>query len=134
MNAAQRRTVRGLALIASGGAILLLGALFIEVMAINSGGNATISEAFWRLWAQQPWVVLVASHLVVGPACFLAGHFFAQSGVVYAALRAGVNLDAALILAVEARASYRNWLLAERGAPETVTINAGYVRALDLEG
>lgn len=132
MNQAQRRTVRGLSILAAGGAILLLGALFIEVMAINAGGHATISEAFWRLWASQPWVVLVSSHLVVAPACFLAGHFFAQSAVVYAALRAGVDLEAALLLALEARASYR--LAKETGngrEPLTVMVAPSYVHALD---
>lgn len=132
MNPAQRRTVRGLALIAVGGAVLLCGALFIEVMALDSGGNATISEAFWRLWAQQPWVVLLASHALVAPAAFLAGHFFAQSKIVYEAVRAGVNLEAALLLALEARASYR--LAKETGngrEPLTVMVAPSLVHALD---
>lgn len=133
MNPQQKRTVKGLALISVGGALLLVAALFVELVAIGSGGNATISEAFWRLWASQPWVVLIVSWTLLGPAAFLAGHFFAQSRVVYDAARAGVGLDAALRLALEARSSYR--LAKETGngkEPLTVMVSPAFVRDLEV--
>lgn len=131
MNSQQKRTAKGLALIAAGGFLLLLAALFVELVAIGSGGNATISDAFWRLWDEQPWVVLLVSHLLLGPCWFLAGHFFAQSKVVYEAIRCRVDLDAALHLALEARSSLR---IAQHGAgtePAWVTVGAQLVKALE---
>lgn len=131
MNEQQKRTVRGLALLGLGGFALLVGALVLEIVAVKSGGNSTISEALWSLWASQPWVILIASHALLGPAWYLAGHFTAQSAVVYEAIRRGINLDAALLLASESLASYR--LAKETGngrEPMTVMVSPEFVRML----
>lgn len=103
MNAAQKRTARGLALVALGGVALLFVALVIELMAVGADQNATISEALWRVWAAQPWVIFVVSHSLAAPFWWLMGHFTGQSRVVYDAIREGVDLDAALREAVERR-------------------------------
>jgi hypothetical protein len=132
VNANQKRTARGLAVLGIGGLLLAAGALVLELLAVQSGGNATISEALWRVWADQPWIVLVATHSVAGPAWWLFGHFTGQSRVVYDAIRAGVDLDAALDLAIEARAAYR--LQKRQGNerdPLTVFLSPEFVKALD---
>ena len=97
----------------------------LEILAVKSGGNSTISEALWRLWAEQPWVILIASHALLGPAWYLAGHFTSQSATVYEAIRRGINLDAALLLASEALASYRLAKTTGNGQePLTVTFSS----------
>lgn len=132
MNSQQRRTVRGLAAIGAGGLLLLVGALALELLAVRDGGASTISEAFWRIWAAQPWVVLLATHAAAVPTWFLAGHFVAQSRVVYDAAREGIDLDAALDLAVEARAAYRLQKRTGNGRePLTVMLSPTFVEALD---
>lgn len=132
MNAPQRRTVLGLAGIVLGGFVLLVAALVLELLAVRDGGAATISEALWRLWATQPWVVLLSTHAVAGPAWFLQGHFFGQSRAVYDALRAGIDPAAAVELAIEARAALRMQTRQGNGLePLTVMLSPAFVKALD---
>jgi hypothetical protein len=87
MTPGQRKTaVRlGFALLALLGVGVLV--LAIELHGAAAHDQASISELLWLLWARQPWVVLLATHLVAGPAWFLAGHFFAQSRSVYERIR-----------------------------------------------
>lgn len=81
------RTVRlmGLALVLQ---LALFGyLLFVELTAVKAGGNSTISEIMWTLWATQPWIVFIVSHTVAAPFWFLSGHFFGQARSVYEAVR-----------------------------------------------
>jgi hypothetical protein len=68
---------------------LALALLLIELLAVRQGGHSTISELVWTQWAQQPWVIFLASHLVAMPTWFLAGHFLAQASAVYDRARGG---------------------------------------------
>lgn len=132
MNQHQKRTARGLALLGIGGFLLAVAALVLELLAVRSGGNATISEALWRVWAEQPWIFLLASHAIAGPLWYLAGHFTAQSGVVYEAERLRIDLGAALQLAIEARTARRTQMRTGNGLePITVMVSPQYVKALD---
>lgn len=87
MNAQQKWTVRGIA-----GGIALFVALVVYLLVVEGhavavGGHSTISELVWLVWADQPWVVLLLSHLLAAPFWFLCGHFFAQSSDVYDRIR-----------------------------------------------
>lgn len=131
MNAQQKRTARGLAVLAAGGVLLLVGALALELLAVRDGGGSTISEAFWRLWAEQPWVLFVVTHTLAAPGWWLVGHFTGQSRVVYDALRVGIDLDAALDLALAARAGLRDQTRQGNGRePLTVMLAPELVKAL----
>lgn len=62
--------------------------LFVsELIGVKAGGNSTISELLWAVWARQPWIVFISSHVLAAPFWFLCGHFFAQSSDVYAQIR-----------------------------------------------
>lgn len=89
MTPQQARTARGCALIAV--ALLLVGvaALRLELTAAAAGGHSTISELVWIVWARQPWVLFITSHLVAAAVWFLAGHFTAQASSFYDQVRAG---------------------------------------------
>lgn len=131
MNAQQKRTARGLAVLAAGGLALLVGALALELLAVRDGGAATISEAAWRVWAAQPWVIFVTTHTLAAPAWWLLGHFTGQSRVVYDALRVGIDLDAALDLALAARVGMRDQTRQGNGRePMTVMVAPELVKAL----
>lgn len=77
MTPQRARTVKYLAIFLGFQFLALLGLLAIELNAVHQGGESTISEVLWQLWATQPWIVLVVSHTIAGPAWFLCGHFFA---------------------------------------------------------
>ncbi len=86
-------------------------ALWVEGKAVAQGGCSTISEIAWMVWAEQPWVVWLASVIVsnvtgflvavffdkqtlvlvnvVGVTAFLSGHLFGQASDKYAAIRRG---------------------------------------------
>jgi hypothetical protein len=70
------------------GLLLLLwtgGCLYVEVQRLGAGVPFT---AAWRLlWAEEPWVVFLGSHLVAAVVWFLAGHFFGASQETYDDLR-----------------------------------------------
>jgi hypothetical protein len=85
----QARTARGCALIALALLLVGFGALYLELTAAASGGHSTISELFWLVWARQPWVLLIVSHLVAMPTWFLLGHFTAQASSFMDAVRGG---------------------------------------------
>lgn len=90
MNPAQIKTVKGCGIAVV--ALFLVGVymLYVELVGAAAGDqNATISRLLWGLWASQPWVIFLLSHLVAGPVWFLAGHFVAQSSNVYDAIRKG---------------------------------------------
>lgn len=89
MTPGQHKTAKRLGIFAVCTFALLVGLLFIEIAAVDQGDHSTISELMWNLWATQPWIVLVVSHLIVAPASFLCGHFFAQSRGVYDRIRRG---------------------------------------------
>lgn len=69
--------------------LLVFYLLFVELQAVAQGGHSTISELVWLVWATQPWVVLIVSHVMAAPFWFLCGHFFAQARDVYDAIRKG---------------------------------------------
>lgn len=50
--------------------------------------DATFSEALRVLWAHQPWVVFLATHLAAAVWWFLCGHWFGAPKSHYDALRA----------------------------------------------
>lgn len=87
MNPQQAKTAKRLVFVAAGAFLLLVALLWIELAAVRQGGQSTISELIWHVWATQPWVILAFSHLIGGPIYYLAGHFTAQSNSVYDALR-----------------------------------------------
>lgn len=87
MNAAQKYTARGIALGALGFVLLIVFLLVIEGHAVIVGGHSTISEMVWLVWAKQPWIVLLVSHILAAPFWYLAGHFTAQSQETYDRIR-----------------------------------------------
>ena len=87
MNAQQRLTVRGIAVVISLMSLAVCVGLVVEGMAVSSGGNSTISELVWLAWASQPGAVLIVSHMLAAPFWYLCGHFFWQSQKVYDAIR-----------------------------------------------
>lgn len=87
MNAAQKYTARGVALGALGFVLLIVFLLVVEGHAVVVGGHSTISELIWLIWAKQPWVVLLITHVLAAPFWFLAGHFFAAPSETYDRIR-----------------------------------------------
>jgi hypothetical protein len=88
MNLQQALTVKRMAI----GAVLfflwLLYILWVEIKAVQQGGNSTISEIIWRLWADQPWVLLLVLLIFSFVGGFFLGHFVGQSRELYKALAA----------------------------------------------
>jgi hypothetical protein len=89
VNAEQKKTVIKLAIWCGLLFLLLVGLLWIEISAIQQGGDSTISRMIWGLWADQPWVIFLVSHILAAPTWFLLGHFTAQSDEVYKRIRSG---------------------------------------------
>ena len=103
VNAQQKATAKGLALLVLVLFLVGLGALAIELRAVVAGGNSTISEAMWRVWADQPWIFFLITHVVAAVGWWLTGHFTGQSKAQYDALRNGVDLDLAVQTACRLR-------------------------------
>lgn len=77
-------------LFAIGAVVLLLigSALYVESIGVRSPESGdTISELIWSVWANQPWVIFLASHLVAMPSWFLAGHWLASPKGEYDRMR-----------------------------------------------
>lgn len=87
MTSGQKKVAAGLGCLIVLAFGLLLLALALELFGISQGDQATISELMRLLWANQPWVVLLVSHVLAAPLWFLAGHFFAAPKDEYARLR-----------------------------------------------
>jgi phosphotransferase system glucose/maltose/N-acetylglucosamine-specific IIC component len=87
LNKPQKVTAAGCALVLVFIAFAVVIALAVEGHAISSGGNSTISEMFWLVWAEQPWVIWLATITVSFIVGFLFGHFLAQSRDVYEDIR-----------------------------------------------
>lgn len=88
MNAAQIKTVKGIAIFCGLQVIAFAYLLVVEIAGAASD-NAAISPILWRLWAYQPWVIFIVTHILAAPWWYLLGHFTAQSKSVYDAIRAG---------------------------------------------
>lgn len=87
MNAAQKYTARGVAIGALGFVLLIVFLLVVEGHAVIVGGHSTISELVWLIWARQPWIVFILSHILAAPFWFLVGHFLGQSQETYDRIR-----------------------------------------------
>lgn len=87
MNEFQILTIKRLAIATIVEFLWLVYLLIIELQAVHQGHSSTISEIFWFVWAEQPWVFLLVIVVILIPACFLAGHFFGQSSGFYDLIR-----------------------------------------------
>jgi hypothetical protein len=87
MTPQQVRTARGCAIAMIAAFLVGVFLLYVELTGASSGGYASISELMWAVWAHQPWIVLLVTHLVAAPTWFLLGHFAAQSEGVYEEIR-----------------------------------------------
>jgi hypothetical protein len=87
MTRQQIRTAKRLALLGAAVLALLGYALVIELQGVAQGGQSTISELVWLLWANQPWVVWLVSVVAAGVVMFLAGHFVSQAADTYRQMR-----------------------------------------------
>jgi len=87
VNRAQKYTARGIAIGALGFVLLIAFLIVVELHAVAVGGHSTISELVWLVWARQPWIVLLISHVLAAPFWYLAGHFTAQSQETYDRIR-----------------------------------------------
>ncbi len=90
MTPQQSKTLKLLAVWSVFAFLMLVGLLWIELNAVSQGGNSTISELMWKLWAEQPWVVFIVSHVIAAPFWFLQGHFWGQRSGTYVDARNGV--------------------------------------------
>lgn len=87
MTPGQKKVAAGLGCLSVGAFILLVGAFALELFGVSQNDHATISELFRLVWAHQPWIVLIVSHVIAAPFWFLCGHFFAAPADEYARLR-----------------------------------------------
>lgn len=130
--AGRAKTLRGVALALT--LVFLAGvlSLVVEFSAVGRGDASTISELVWSAWAAQPGAFLAVLLPLTFASGWLGGHFAWQSRVVYDAAREGIDLDAALDLAIEARAAYRLQKRTGNGRePLTVMLSPTFVEALD---
>lgn len=109
------KTVRYLAILAGLAFLLLIGLLAIELDAVRRGGNSTISELAWLLWAGQPWIVFITTHTVAAPFWFLMGHFFGQSRGVYDQVRQRATAPSSM-----KREDFDSYTTVRRGGPVAI--------------
>lgn len=87
LNKAQRFTLIGMAVALGLFVLLVAGLVVLEGHAVVVGQHSSISEVFWWIWAEQPWVIWLWSVLVAFITGFFAGHFLAQSSEKYDQIR-----------------------------------------------
>lgn len=84
----QRRwTLTGLALASLLVGLAVVVLLVTEGHAVAVGGHSTITELARLLWAHQPWVIWIVTHLIAAPIWFLMGHFVAAPESEYDRIR-----------------------------------------------
>jgi hypothetical protein len=89
MTPQQAKTLRRLCYVILAAVLVLVWLLVVELQGVGQGGQSTISELMWRVWAEQPGVVFFLSHLFAAPFWILSAHWFWQSKSVYDAIRKG---------------------------------------------
>lgn len=85
---AKRKVYIGLFILGFGAFALIGWALYVESIGVRSPESGdTISELMRALWAHEPWIVLMASHLLAAPTWFFVGHWFGSPSAEYQRIR-----------------------------------------------
>jgi len=90
---AKRKVYIGLFVLGAAVLVIVGGALYVESIGVRSPeGGDTISELMRAVWAHEPWIVLMASHLIAAPVWFFVGHWFGAPKSEYERIRAAREL------------------------------------------